>query len=56
MSRLRRLVLLDRFVFLTVKLLPKRRLLDAENFFEANTVYFGKKPALKPDLRQPGRG
>ncbi len=32
MSRLRRLVLSDRFFFLTVKLLPKRRPLDAAQF------------------------
>ena len=32
MSRLRRLVLLDRFFFLTVKLLPERRPLDAAQF------------------------
>ncbi len=32
MSRLRRLVLSDRFFFLTVKLLPRRRLLDARDF------------------------
>jgi putative transposase len=32
MSRLRRLVLSDRFFFLTVKLLPKRRLVDESQF------------------------
>ncbi len=32
MSRLRRLVLSDRFFFLTVKLLPKRRPLDERQF------------------------